>query len=97
MAEIAPRGLAPPFGVFVEAEESAFQLSAHLQQTEEFPKEGELVILYGSREMIISCVLKRAGILRTRLGNFSHEDIMKTRIGHKVRLSSQLSLPQTCL
>ncbi|CDJ35461.1 tRNA (adenine-N(1)-)-methyltransferase catalytic subunit, putative [Eimeria mitis] len=34
--------------------------------------------------MIVSCLLKRAGVCRTRLGNFDHEDIMKTRIGHKV-------------
>ncbi|CDI86324.1 tRNA (adenine-N(1)-)-methyltransferase catalytic subunit, putative [Eimeria praecox] len=71
-------------GVPAAAEGSVFQPEAEEHPAVEFPKEGELVILYGSREMILSCVLKKGGICRTRLGNFDHEDIMKTRIGHKV-------------
>lgn len=45
-----------------------------------------MVILYGSRDNIISCILKPKGVCRTRFGNFAHENIMKTPIGHKVSL-----------
>lgn len=80
-------GVALPVGVPVAAEEYVFQPEAQDRQAVEFPKEGELVILYGSREMILPCVLKKSGVCRTRLGNFDHADIMKTRVGHKVRRS----------
>ncbi|CDJ64352.1 tRNA (adenine-N(1)-)-methyltransferase catalytic subunit, putative [Eimeria necatrix] len=50
-----------------------------------FPIEGDLVLLYGSRDIIVPCVLKKGGVCRTRLGNFEHADIMRTPIGRKVQ------------
>ncbi|XP_026191181.1 tRNA (adenine(58)-N(1))-methyltransferase catalytic subunit TRMT61A [Cyclospora cayetanensis] len=56
----------------------------HHDQAADYPKEGDMVILYGSRDNIFSCVLKQGGVCQTRFGNFAHGDISKTPIGHKV-------------
>ncbi|CDJ45670.1 tRNA (adenine-N(1)-)-methyltransferase catalytic subunit, putative [Eimeria brunetti] len=85
-------GVAPGAGIPTGAEEYSRQQNTQMQEEMDFPKEGELVILYGSREMILSCVLTKAGVCRTRLGNFDHEDIMKTRIGHKYHADISLIL-----
>ena len=75
-----------------------------MQQALDYPKEGEMVILYGSRDNILPCILMPSGVCRTRLGNFTHADILKTPIGHKVTVqmftASWLSLmgpPLCCL
>ncbi|KAL8269621.1 hypothetical protein Esti_006441 [Eimeria stiedai] len=49
-----------------------------------YPAEGEMVILYASRDCIFSCILEPQGVCRTRFGSFLHADIIKTPIGHKV-------------
>lgn len=67
-------------------------LNIMLNTYKEKVAEGDLIVLYGSRDTVQQVKVERGKILNNRLGHFHHNDIIDAEYGGKVSSASVVEI-----